>query len=90
MKEIRNGYQPTEELSRDAKPPMTSGEVAQKAQDDEDVVYALTPWGCLLCVLEEYGIDTRGITDKIGQHMVDDFMAIMEKSGNVRRVEENK
>lgn len=51
---------------------------------DDDVKFVLTPWGCLSRVLEDYGFDTSGIKQPvIGQHMVDDFMKLMEKSGYI-------
>ena len=53
--------------------------------DDDDAIYRLTPWGCLSEVLKDYGIDISDITGKIGEHMVNDFMELMEQQGHVER-----
>lgn len=49
--------------------------------DEDDEQYVLTPWGCLSCVLEDYHIDFSHIAPKVGQHIVEDFMELMEKAG---------
>ena len=53
--------------------------------ENEDEVYTLTTWGCLQCVLEDYGIDTSHITWTIGTHLMDDFFNLMEKCGHLVR-----
>ena len=50
----------------------------------EDETFALSPWGCLYAVLKDYGVDISGITSQIGKHMVNDFMELMVKSGNIK------
>ena len=53
--------------------------------EDDDERYVLTPWGCLACVLEDYNIDTNHITGKMGEHIVEDFMELMENAGYVTK-----
>ena len=53
--------------------------------DEDDEHYVLTPWGCLVCVLEDYNIDTNHITGRMGEHIVDDFMKLMESAGYVAK-----
>lgn len=55
----------------------------------EEEVYALTPWGCMCCILKDYGIDVGNIPCVIGQHMVEDFMELMQKQGYLRKADEN-
>lgn len=43
--------------------------------------YTLTPWGCLMAVLHDYGVDVDFITARIGEHMVNDFMDLLVKRG---------
>ena len=50
---------------------------------DDDTQFVLTPWGCLSSVLEDYGIDISRVSGKIGGHIVDDFMELMERAGYV-------
>lgn len=52
--------------------------------------YQLTKWGCLYAVLCDYGIDVNRISGKVGEHIVDDFMELMQKNGYVVRHEENE
>lgn len=61
-------------------------------EDDipENAIFALTPWGCLSAVLDDYGIPTGNITATIGKHMVEDFMDLMCKAGHVKKAEESK
>lgn len=49
--------------------------------DEDEERYVLTPWGCLYCVLNDYNIDTNHITGKMGEHIVNDFMEVMETAG---------
>ena len=56
-------------------------------EEDENAEYTFTPWGCLSFILEEYGVDITGITGKIGVHLVEDFMELMEKCGHVKKGE---
>lgn len=53
--------------------------------DDEE--YVLTLWGCLYLTLLDYGIDASHIPGKVGEHIVEDFMEMMEKAGYVRKGE---
>lgn len=58
--------------------------------ESEDETYHLTPWGCLHCTLKDYGVDLDYISGRVGAHIVDDFMELMIKQGNIRakKVEE--
>ena len=47
-------------------------------------VFVITPWGCLSSILHDYSIDASHITGKMGEHLVDDFMAAMVKAGYIR------
>ena len=58
------------------------------SKEDDNVEYTFTPWGCLACILDEYGVDITGVTGKIGEHLVEDFMELMEKCGYVRRTDD--
>lgn len=55
--------------------------------NSEEEPSKLTPWGCLYATLIDYGIDVSGITGKIGEHMVNDFMKCMERCGYVKKEE---
>lgn len=57
---------------------------------EEEVVYVLTPWGCLMGVLMDYGIDISHITTKMGEHMVNDFLQSMEKAGYIGKIQEGE
>lgn len=57
---------------------------------DDDMQFVLTPWGCLASVLEDYGIDISRVKSKIGGHIVDDFMELMERAGYVVHHEEGE
>lgn len=58
--------------------------------DDDDVKYVLSPWGCLSVVLKDYGIDISRISGKVGSHIVEDFMELMEKSGYILECDDNE
>ena len=45
--------------------------------------YVLTPWGILSATLDDYGIDTSHIRGRVGNHIVEDFMANMVKAGHI-------
>lgn len=54
--------------------------------------YVLTPMGCLFGVLldyvgPDYLLDIRKIQGRVGEHIVEDFMDAMVKSGHLVRVE---
>lgn len=50
---------------------------------DTEERYRLTPWGCLSLTLMDYNVDIDHITPKMGEHMVEDFMKLMETAGHV-------
>ena len=54
---------------------------------DNEEKYVLSEWGCLMSVLMEYGIDVSHITGRVGQHIVEDFMATMCDAGYVSKKE---
>lgn len=58
--------------------------------DDDDVKYVLSPWGCLSVVLEDYGINISRISGKVGSHIVEDFMELMEKAGYILECDDNE
>lgn len=58
--------------------------------DDDDVKYVLSPWGCLSVVLKDYGIDTSRISGKVGSHIVEDFLELMEKAGYILECDDNE
>ena len=57
--------------------------------NDENEKYVLTEWGCLYLTLLDYGIDASHIPSKVGKHIVEDFMEMMEQAGYVKRGKEN-
>lgn len=57
---------------------------------DGNDVYVLSPWGCLSVVLMDYGIDISRISGKVGSHIVEDFMELMEKSGYILKDDNNE
>ena len=56
---------------------------------NDDDTFILTEWGCLACVLGDYGIFTGNITGKVGQHIVEDFMDMMVSMGYVTKNEKD-
>ena len=52
---------------------------------EESEEHCLTPWGCLLAILSDYGIEISGISGRAGTHIVEDFLELMEKIGYVGR-----
>ena len=49
--------------------------------EEESEEHCLTPWGCLLAILSDYGIEIEGIAGKAGEHIVDDFMDLLIENG---------
>lgn len=60
--------------------------MSKKADDEE--TYKLTEWGCLKAVLLEYGIDVSHISDRVGRHIVEDFMECLIERGYVVKNDE--
>lgn len=58
--------------------------------EKEDETFALRPWGCLYVVLKDYGVDISGVTPRMGEHMVNDFMELMVTNGYLAIAEEVK
>ena len=56
----------------------------------DEVAYRLTPWGCLVATLDDYGVDHSHITPRMGAHMAQDFMELMGRMGHVERVGKGK
>jgi len=59
-------------------------------EDDENVKYRLTEWGCLYAVLMDYGIDVSHISGRVGKHIVEDFLEAMETAGYISKAREEK
>lgn len=57
--------------------------------NENDEVYCLSMWGCLCAVLLDYNIDTSHITSKMGEHMIEDLMELLEKQGYIGKVDDN-
>lgn len=56
--------------------------------------YRLTPMGCLYAVLLDYVgpdhlLDIRKIQGRVGEHIVEDFMDAMVKTGHLVKMEDN-
>lgn len=51
----------------------------------DNEVYVLTPYGVLLSVMGDYGIDVSHITPRVAEHLFDDFMEALCKQGYVNR-----
>ena len=64
--------------------------MSEMSEESKEEIYFITPWGCLSSVLDDYNIDTSHITPKMGEHMVEDFMDAMVKSGHVVKKEEDQ
>ena len=59
--------------------------VANENENEKDnEFYTLTPWACLLLTLRDYGIDVGQVSGKVGAHIVEDFMELMIKQGNIQ------
>lgn len=59
-------------------------------EDDEEAVFTLTEWGCLSCVLSDYNIDFSHITPKMGEHMAQDFLELLEHCGYIKKINEGE
>lgn len=57
---------------------------------NEEEKYVLTPWGCMMAVLMDYGINISHITPKMGEHMVTDFLEYMVAAGHIRMIQEGE
>ena len=68
---------------------MSNSEFDENIEFNDDDVFGFTEWGCLYSVLSDYGIDVSHISGRVGQHIVEDFMEMMVKSGYVARNEED-
>ena len=55
-----------------------------------DEYYTLTMWGCLSAVLKEYGFDTNHISDRVGEHIVEDYMDQLEQCGYLKKKEQDE
>lgn len=62
-------------------------EEKEEDEEDEEVKYVITPWGCLVSVLFDYGIDVSHFKGRVGEHIVEDFMEAMERAGYVSKGE---
>lgn len=57
--------------------------------NENDEAYCLSMWGCLYVVLQDYDIDVSHITPKMGEHMVEDLMELLEKQGYIGKVDDD-
>lgn len=55
------------------------------ADDADEIPYGLSLWGCMQIVMADYGIK-HNLTPKMGEHFVEDFMALLCKRGFAERV----
>lgn len=67
-----------------------SNEWDDEVMDEDNAKYVLTEWGCLSCVLRDYGFDISRISGKVGQHIVEDFMELMCTAGYIKENSELK
>lgn len=51
--------------------------------EEDDGPFQLTPWGCMTAVFADYNIDCSHLTGKMGEHLVEDFMDLMQAQGYV-------
>jgi hypothetical protein len=51
--------------------------------ENNEEVFKLTEWFILYTVLTEYGIDVSHISGRVGQHIVEDFIAGMIEQGYI-------
>lgn len=64
--------------------------MSKEKENEERLV--LTPMGCLYAVLLDYVgpdhlLDIRKIQGRVGEHIVEDFMDAMVRSGHMERAE---
>ena len=57
---------------------------------DEEAVFTLTEWGCLSSVLSDYAINFSHITPKMGEHMAQDFLELLERCGYIEKINEEE
>ena len=57
--------------------------------EDDNERYVLTPWGCLHCVFDDFGLRLPDISGKIAEALMNDFFEIMEHAGIVEKMEQN-
>ena len=69
---------------------MNKEELYTEHDIEDDEIYTLSEWGCLYDVLNDYGIDVSYIPGRVGGHIVEDFMELMEKMGYVKKSEEEE
>ena len=70
--------------------PIDNSDFIDTMEFSDDDEFVLTEWGCLYSVLTDYGIDVSHIPGRVGQHIVEDFMEAMVKSGYVGKNEDDQ
>lgn len=55
--------------------------------ENKDESLRLTMWGCLECVLRDYNIDASHITPKMSEHLVNDYMELLERQGYIEKAD---
>lgn len=66
---------------------MTEKELIDEEWND-DGPFQLTPWGCMIAVFDDYNIDWSHLTGKMGEHLVNDFMDLMQAQGYVVKADD--
>lgn len=54
-------------------------------EEQNEGCYCLTASECMRRTLMDYGIDVSGVTQKVLEHLVNDFMELMVKQGHAKR-----
>lgn len=55
--------------------------------EDDNEKFVLSPWGCLYCAFEDFGLKLPDISGKMSEALMDDFFEIMEHAGIVEKRE---
>ena len=53
--------------------------------EDDNEKFVLSPWGCLYCAFEDFGLKLPDISGKMAEALMDDFFEIMEHAGIVEK-----
>lgn len=55
--------------------------------EDDNEKFVLSPWGCLYCAFDDFGLKLPDISGKMAEALMDDFFEIMEHVGIVEKME---
>lgn len=53
--------------------------------EDDNEKFVLSPWGCLYCAFEDFGLKLPDISGKMAESLMKDFFEIMEHAGIVEK-----